>query len=113
MASQLLHAGPAARLAPPPWPALPSLPPLLPLHPVRRRCGYHSFSDVVDPSTGRVVQLKWGFVGATSQCFSACSNFQGQADPTSINGNPEADGTASILAHEIVEVISDPNFDSW
>jgi hypothetical protein len=76
-------------------------------------CGYHSYGNVADPASGRLVQVKQGFVGSVAACFSACSDYGSSSDPTSINNNPEADGTASILAHEIVEAISDPNLDAW
>jgi hypothetical protein len=49
------------------------------------------------------------FVGSTLRCTSACA---GQADATP-NGNLEADGMASILAHEITEAASDPALDAW
>jgi hypothetical protein len=67
-------------------------------------CGWHSTAR---DARGR--PFKYVFVGSTLRCTSACA---GQADATP-NGNLEADGMASILAHEITEAASDPALDAW
>lgn len=76
-------------------------------------CGYHGFGNIADPSTGQTASIKWAFVGSVASCFGACSDYKSAFDPTSINNNAEADGTASILAHEIVEAVSDPYLNAW
>ena len=58
---------------------------------------------------GKGRPFKYVFVGSTLRCTSACA---GQSD-ASPNANVEADGMASILAHEITEASSDPALDAW
>jgi hypothetical protein len=63
-------------------------------------CGYHSW---LTPSN-----LKYSFVGDASN-YSGCLAQTG-ASP---NGNPAADGMISVIAHELVETVSDPLGSSW
>jgi hypothetical protein len=53
--------------------------------------------------------FKFGFVGSTARCPSACAA-QSNGSP---NNNVEADGMASIIAHELTETTSDPELDAW
>ncbi|KAK9809895.1 hypothetical protein WJX72_001184 [[Myrmecia] bisecta] len=57
-------------------------------------------------------QIKYTFVGNTAQkCYSACT-----ATPTpgnGPNGNPAIDSMVSILAHELVETVTDPLGSTW
>jgi hypothetical protein len=46
------------------------------------------------------------------RCYAKCSSFQG-ANDTSAPNDPNTDAMATILAHEIVEITSDPYFDAW
>ncbi len=47
-------------------------------------------------------------VGAPSQCPSAC-----EQESPGPNGTADADGMASIIAHEMEEAISDPDLNAW
>ena len=47
------------------------------------------------------------------RCYKKCSSFPGGATDTTAPNDPNADSMATILAHEIVEIVSDPNFDAW
>jgi hypothetical protein len=52
--------------------------------------------------------IKYGFVGNPDRCPSACS-----MQTTSPNGNAGADGMANLIAHELVESVSDPDLNAW
>ena len=73
----------------------------------QRFCGYHN-SYAISP----VFAYKFIFVGNTDQCSSACGVIT-NAGANTPNGNSGADGMASILAHEFLELATDPNFDGW
>jgi hypothetical protein len=47
------------------------------------------------------------------RCYKKCSSFTSGAADTSAPNDANADSMATILAHEIVEIVSDPNFDAW
>ena len=66
-------------------------------------CGYHDYYSL--PS----MDIKYSLIGDPSLNMSGCVS---QLD-VSPNGNPAADGMASVLAHELVEPISDPLLDAW
>src|SRR5262249_26360626 len=66
-------------------------------------CGWHNHSTV----TGR--DIKYAFVGDPDSYPSACEAQLG----VSPNNNPGADAMASIIAHELVESITDPNLNAW
>jgi len=55
-----------------------------------------------------VVRCSFGFVGSIKRCPGFCE-FQ-HIGP---NGGSAADGIASIFAHEISEIISDPDATAW
>ena len=65
-------------------------------------CGWHTNGTI----NGK--DIKFAFVGNPARCLSACA-----AQSTSPNGNPGADGMASIIAHESEESISDPDLNAW
>jgi hypothetical protein len=64
-------------------------------------CGYHG----VDNATG----MKYSMVGDATNNMSSCT-VQSTNSP---NNNPAADGMASVVAHELVEAVSDPTIKSW
>ena len=65
-------------------------------------CGWHTHGTI----GGR--DIKYAFVGNPNRCPSGC-----MAQTTSPNGDPGADGAASIVAHESEEAISDPDLNAW
>src|SRR6185369_13400422 len=54
------------------------------------------------------VDVKYAFVGNPDRCPSSC-----EAQARSPNGNPGADGMASIIAHELEEAVTDPDLNAW
>ena len=66
-------------------------------------CGYHS--SFATPKAA----IKYGFIGDPSANLASCAA-QRLVSP---NNNPAADAMASIIAHEVVEAISDPEGLSW
>ena len=66
-------------------------------------CGYHS------AFVNRNTVIKYSFIGDPSASLGSCIS-QIAVSP---NGNVVADGMASVLAHELVEPISDPLGYSW
>ena len=66
-------------------------------------CGWHTYNTLNN------VPIKYSFVGDAGRCPSACT-----AQPNnSPNGNPGADGMASVLAHELSETVTDPQLNAW
>lgn len=69
-------------------------------------CGWHNHASILGSD------IKYSFVGnASAQCPNSC--IADQALTASPNGNPGADGMASVLMHELVETISDPDLNAW
>ena len=66
-------------------------------------CGWHTHA------TMNGTDIKYAFVGNPDRCPSSCEQ-QSAASP---NGNPGADGMASIIAHELEEAVSDPDLNAW
>lgn len=66
-------------------------------------CGWHT------SGTYSRKAVKFAFVGNPDRCPSACEA-QTSASP---NGNPGADGMASVVAHELVEAVTDPQLNAW
>jgi len=67
-------------------------------------CGWHTRMSVGG------TDIKFAFVGdPDQQCPSACEEQTG----VSPNGEPGADGMASIIAHELNEMASDPDLNAW
>ena len=66
-------------------------------------CGYHSYYSLPN------MDIKYALIGDPSLNMSGCVS-QVTISP---NGNPAADGMASVVAHELIEPISDPLLDAW
>ena len=67
-------------------------------------CGWHNHASMLG------TDIKYAFVGnASAQCPSACE----EQTTRSPNGNPGADAMASIVAHELVEAVTDPKLNAW
>ncbi len=71
-------------------------------------CGYHSY---LNPSYNVTHNIKYSFVGDPSSSLASCN---GQTTPgVSPNSNPPADAMTSVIAHELVEAVSDPMLNTW
>ncbi|MFO0761663.1 MAG: hypothetical protein U0359_34795 [Byssovorax sp.] len=66
-------------------------------------CGWHTHATIGG------TDIKYSFVGNPDRCPSSCE----QQSASSPNGNPGADGMASILAHEAEEAATDPDLNAW
>ncbi len=66
-------------------------------------CGYHDYYSLAN------IDIKYSLIADPSLNPSSCVS-QLTVSP---NGNPAADGMASVLAHELIEPISDPLLDAW
>lgn len=67
-----------------------------------RYCGWHTYATL----SGTTV--KYSFVGNAARCLSSCA-----AQSVGPNGNAGVDGMLSVLAHELVETVSDPKLNAW
>jgi hypothetical protein len=65
-------------------------------------CGWHTHGTI----NGR--DIKYAFVGNAARCLNACA-----AQTTSPNGDAGGDASASIVAHELEEAVSDPDLNAW
>jgi hypothetical protein len=65
-------------------------------------CGWHTYGTIAGTN------IKYAFVGNAARCPSAC-----EAQTTSPNGNAGADAMASVIAHELEEMVTDPNLNAW
>ena len=65
-------------------------------------CGWHT------ATTYSTNVIKYGFVGDPSANLAACS-----AQSVSPNGDAPGDAMVSVIAHEIAEVVSDPQLNAW
>ena len=65
-------------------------------------CAWHSYGTL----TG--TNMKYAFVGNADRCPTAC-----EAQTTSPNGNAGADAMASVIAHELEEMVTDPIGNAW
>jgi phosphate-induced protein 1 len=65
-------------------------------------CGWHTYGTL----TG--TNIKYAFVGNADRCPTACA-----AQSTGPNGNAGADAMASVIAHELEEMVTDPNLNAW
>jgi hypothetical protein len=66
-------------------------------------CGYHS------SFTGPSSAINYAFIGDATNSLRSCAA-QVVRSP---NNNPAADAMASVVAHELVEMVSDPQGASW
>jgi hypothetical protein len=70
-------------------------------------CGWHTHFALNGAAANDV---KYAFVGNPSkQCPTACEAQQA----SSPNGNPGADGMASVISHELEEATTDPDLTAW
>jgi hypothetical protein len=65
-------------------------------------CGFHNHKSVGG------VDIKYAFVGNADRCLDGCA-----PQKSSPNGNAGADAMASVVAHELVEAVTDPDLDGW
>lgn len=65
-------------------------------------CGYHNYAQY------KGLAIKYSFVGNSARCISACA-----AQSVSPNGDAGLDGTLNVVAHELVETMSDPLLNAW
>ncbi|CAL8467418.1 g6956 [Coccomyxa elongata] len=71
-------------------------------------CGWHTYGF-----DSRNRQTLFGFIGSPLSCLNACTA-QGASNVLATpNFNAEADGMASIISHEIIEVATDPLINAW
>lgn len=66
-------------------------------------CGWHTYGTINGSN------VKYAFVGNPDRCPSACE----EQSASSPNGNPGADGMASIISHELEEATTDPMLNAW
>lgn len=66
-------------------------------------CAYHGVYDNAQAT------IKYAFIGDASANLSQCA----PQVTNSPNGNPAADAMVSVIAHEFVEAVSDPDGTSW
>ena len=65
-------------------------------------CGWHTYGTIAGTT------MKYAFVGNADRCPSACA-----AQSTSPNDNAGADAMASVIAHELEEMVTDPQLNAW
>jgi hypothetical protein len=68
-------------------------------------CGWHTHAAIAG------TDIKYSFVGNPDRCPSGCMASSNRT--ASPNGNPGADGMASIIAHELEEAVTDPDLNAW
>jgi len=66
-------------------------------------CGWHGHASILNMDT------KFAFVGNAERCPSACS----AQTASSPNDNIGADAMASVIAHEVDEMVTDPDLNAW
>jgi hypothetical protein len=66
-------------------------------------CGWHTNGTISGSD------IKYSFVGDPSRSASSCEEQTG----SSPNGNPAADGMASVISHELEEAVTDPDLNAW
>ncbi len=65
-------------------------------------CGWHTYMTV----SGK--KIPYAFIGNAAKCLNACA-----PQTTSPNGNAGADAMASVIAHELAEIMTDPYLNAW
>lgn len=71
-------------------------------------CGWHDHKVRGD------IDIKFGFIGDPGQCLDGCTakpRYEEYGLTHSPNFNWSADGMVSVIAHELTETITDPNWD--
>lgn len=68
-------------------------------------CGWHSYNS---RSFGGK-PIKYAFVGNPNKSLGSCS----YQTATSPNSNPAVDAMVSVIAHELMETVSDPQLNAW
>ncbi len=66
-------------------------------------CGWHTYGTLAGWN------IKYAFVGNADRCPTACE----AQTASSPNGNTGADAMASVIAHELEEMATDPNLNAW
>jgi hypothetical protein len=66
-------------------------------------CGWHTAGAIAG------VDTKYSFVGDASKNLSVCAG-QTAASP---NANPSGDAMISVIAHELEEMVTDPDLNAW
>jgi hypothetical protein len=73
-------------------------------------CGYHDSTDWGGATPG----IQFGFIGDPTASQTGCyEQGPGRSPKTSPNGNFGADAMASVIAHELVETVTDPLGTAW
>lgn len=67
-------------------------------------CGWHTTATLMNAT------IRFGVVGDSGRCPSSCATVTYATAP---NGDVTADAMASILMHEVVEMLTDPDLDAW
>lgn len=68
-------------------------------------CGWHSYNSKSFAGT----PIKYAFIGNPNKSLASCS-YQTTASP---NNNPAVDAMVSVIAHELMETVSDPQLNAW
>lgn len=65
-------------------------------------CGWHDHKNILGSD------IKLSFVGNPDRCADSC-----EIQTESPNNNPGADAMASVMAHETLETVTDPDLNAW
>src|SRR5206468_2714953 len=65
-------------------------------------CGWHTNDSIGG------ADIKYALIGNAGRCLSSCAD-----QSVGPNGDAGADGSASILAHELEETATDPDLNAW
>ncbi len=68
-------------------------------------CGFHSVKTIGSS------KVPYAFIGDPAPSHTNCIASENEIN--SPNNNPGADGMASTIAHELDEMVTDPNLDAW
>ncbi|CAG8503513.1 7927_t:CDS:2 [Paraglomus occultum] len=68
-------------------------------------CGFHTYDTI------RGKTIKYAFVGTPTNCLDGCAPLQ--SGGVSPNNNPAIDGMASVIMHELVETVTDGEYNAW
>ncbi len=69
-------------------------------------CGFHTHQTL------NGADIKWGFIGNTDRCPSACE-IQSTGPNSPSAGVGGADGMINVITHESEEAITDPDLNAW